>query len=250
MPENRKGSARYSFPLFCEPRVRGCDACVDMLSRSPMLDHDARLSMLKLGELIFRPDPEIIPKPPIKLAAIPGALTRPVHNTVADVPQHAGLPSVSNELSQPPQNPEQPAPPITDESAITLDVDDPKVQPRVKPQGAHLATYPSSSLTPLVVKKLLKRSSPPSQLHRRKRKKRLHLKHKLWEWVQKTCRHVAMSLRSLWGANCHISSEHALIQCETTHLGASHYVFSIILDSNFLLLDTSRRLLTPWTLNP
>ncbi len=100
--------------------MRGRDTCVDMLSRSPMLDHDARLSMLKLGELMFRLDPEVIPKPPIKLAAIPGALTRPVPNSAADVPQHAELPPVS----------------------------------------AHPATYPSSSLMPLVVKKLLKRSSP------------------------------------------------------------------------------------------
>jgi hypothetical protein len=57
--------------------------------------------MLKLGKLIFLPDPQVIPKPPIKLAVIPGALTRPVSNSTADVPQHTELPSGSNELSRP-----------------------------------------------------------------------------------------------------------------------------------------------------
>jgi hypothetical protein len=117
-------------------RGEDCCACIDVPSRSHLLDHDARFSLLKLGELIFRPDPETPPKLSIKLAAIPKTLTNLVSNPAVDTSQHVEPPLVPNEPSQPlEQHTEQLVPPALDESAITVDVDDSLVHPHVDPQG-------------------------------------------------------------------------------------------------------------------
>lgn len=114
-----------------------------MPSRSHMLDHETRLSMLKLGELIFRPDPEVHPKLSLKLAAIHSSLTTPVPNNAVDAQQHAEPPSVPNEPSQQLEQPqEQLALPVINESAITVDVDDSNVHPRVDTQGEQRSNVP------------------------------------------------------------------------------------------------------------
>lgn len=99
--------------------------------------------MLKLGELIFRPDPETPPKLPVKLATIPKPETNSVPGTVVDTSQPVEPPLVRNEPPQPlEQRPELPVPPVIDESAITVDVDDSNVHPHVDSQGAQHSSVP------------------------------------------------------------------------------------------------------------
>ena len=117
-----------------------------------MLDHDTRLSLLKLGEFIYRPDPEALPKLSIKLAAVPGASSNSVPILTVDTFQQAEPPSVQTE---PPKqlelHPEQLAPPVIDESTITVDVDDSIALPHVDAQGELLNNVSHSSLTLLVL---------------------------------------------------------------------------------------------------
>lgn len=75
--------------------------------------------MLKLGELIFRPDPEVPPKLSVKLAELPTALTDPVIPVTKSVPTvPPTAPLVTN--GQIPID----AVPVVDEAAMIVDIDD------------------------------------------------------------------------------------------------------------------------------
>lgn len=84
--------------------------------------------MLKLGELIFRPDQENPPKSSIKLVAIPKAVAEPCVPPFTDITDVIPITPIPADEKLEAANPVDPVDPVVtarpDESAIIVDIDD------------------------------------------------------------------------------------------------------------------------------